>query len=169
MCWLFPPPAVVCLPGALSTVPVMGVAPSPVFRPRCRRAMADGRVPDPEAAGGFFSAACWVILCACGLCQALHPASPPVKPAPLTPPERAVGAARRFLCCVNVSGRQRGLGETLGTPFPPAPQEGGLGRAPVAWIWQEKDFFLMENVLKAKGAVSSCPARLLPSGSFLLY
>lgn len=72
--------------------------------------------------------------------------------------------------CIKVLGRQRGFGETPGTPCPLARWDGGLGCTPVAWIGWEEDF-LNGKCLKSRRVLrlpARCPALFVPSGSFML-
>lgn len=76
-------PAAVCHPGALSTVLARG-APSPVCPPPRLAAVGHHRANRqqalflPQSSRRIFWAVCWIISCACGLCQTPDPASPPV-------------------------------------------------------------------------------------------
>lgn len=81
-----------------------------------------------------------------------------VKPPQNEQPELLrVSFASPSTLCRKVLGRQRGFGETPGTPCPLARWHGG------AWLHTDgvgrvgRGFFKVGNVLKAKGTVCSCP------------
>lgn len=103
------------------------------------------------------------------------PASP-VQLVLLNPPRNEqpellrVSFASPSTLCIKVLGRQRGFGETPGTPRPLARWDGGLGCTPVAWIGWEEDF-LNGKCLKSRRVLhlpAQCPALFVPSGSFML-
>lgn len=108
-----------------------------------------------------FWAACWILLCTCGLCQAPYPASP-VQLVLLTPPKTSNHSCSVFpllLPPLSVLRSWKGS-RVLGRHWaPPARWHGGMGGLAVH-RWRGKvgrGFFKMRNVLKAKGTVSSCP------------